>query len=79
MENNNLTKEEYNEVPLYYCKRCLSLHILRMDEIGGIDYCVKCGGTEIGVSLLPDWEVLYEDKYGKKLIKTKTKLDYGRW
>lgn len=72
------TKEEYNDVPLFYCKRCLSLAILRIDDLEGIDYCKKCGGTEVGVSLLDTWEQMYKDMYGKKLIKQKNLENYGR-
>lgn len=78
MTETKKTKEEYNDVPLYYCKRCLNLHILKMDELEGIDYCSKCGGTEIGVSLLDTWEQMYKDMYGKKLIKQKNLENYGR-
>lgn len=38
-------KEEYNNIPVVYCKHCLSLAIRNSD---GIDYCDKCGGTETG-------------------------------
>jgi len=60
-----MTKEEYNEVPVYYCKHCLSLDIRALDKY---DYCNNCGNTHIGVALIDNWERLYENRYGEKLI-----------
>lgn len=41
------TKEEYNNVPVKYCKRCLSLAIVGLDDL---EYCDKCGGMIIDES-----------------------------
>lgn len=35
---------KYNEEPVYYCSRCLSLAIM---ESEGTLYCDKCGNTDI--------------------------------
>ena len=43
-----LTKEEYNKIPVYYCKHCGSLAIMTMPE-NPDDYCDKCGSTDIGI------------------------------
>lgn len=57
-------KEDYNNIPVYYCKECLSLLIWTYDI--NTDYCAKCGNTDIGVTTIDLWEELYEHKYGKK-------------
>lgn len=54
-------KEEYNNIPVVYCKHCLSLAIRHSD---GIDYCDKCGGTETGEAHIHEWEEIYGKKYG---------------
>nr|DAG93493.1 MAG TPA: zinc-ribbon protein [Crassvirales sp.] len=61
-----IPKEEFNNIPTLYCKHCLSLVIMNMD---GTDYCDKCGGTDIGEAHIHDWEKMYEQKYGEKLLK----------
>lgn len=61
-------KEEYNEIPVVYCKNCLSLNILSIDNM---DYCDKCGSTDTAVTTIEQWEVLYEKRYGRKLLDNK--------
>lgn len=52
---------EYNNEPVVYCKRCLSLAI-RTE--GGTEYCDKCGSTEVESANIFDWEKMYGIKYG---------------
>lgn len=59
------TKEDYNNIPVYYCKECLSL-LIRQSE--NMNYCDMCGSTDIEVTTIDLWEELYENKYHKKLI-----------
>lgn len=63
-----VSKEEYNNIPIIYCKHCLSLAIRDLD---GIDYCDKCGGTETNQAHIHEWESMYEQKYGKKHLTGK--------
>lgn len=56
----------YNEEPVVYCRSCLSLAIRTCNEV---EYCDKCGHTEVEETDIVSWEKLYEDKYGEKLIK----------
>lgn len=63
-----MAKEEYNEIPVFYCKDCLSLTILNIDKY---NYCRRCGSTDIGVSLIDDWEKMYEDKFGTRHLNKK--------
>lgn len=38
----------YNQLPVYYCAECRSLHILRTQMgRGSLSYCGKCGNTAI--------------------------------
>ena len=39
------SKEEYNNIPVHYCIKCLSLKILVYDE--ETSYCDDCGSTDI--------------------------------
>lgn len=55
---------EYDDIPVYYCKHCLSL-LIKADEFVG-DFCADCGSTDIGETLIEDWEKLYFKKYKKK-------------
>lgn len=62
VELNNL-HSEYDEEPVYYCKRCLSLAV---KSIGQYDYCDDCSCTDIGTTDIFTWEKMYKDKYGKE-------------
>ena len=39
------TKEEYNSLPVFYCKECLSLNI---KTVAGTEFCDDCSSTDIG-------------------------------
>lgn len=67
MQNSTDTQEspKYNDEPVLYCSRCLSLSIM---GVGDMDYCDKCGSTEIASSSIEEWEELYVQRYGKKFI-----------
>lgn len=54
---------DYDEEPVYYCKRCLSLAI---KSVGKFDYCDKCGGTDVDVTDIHTWQEMYKEKYGKE-------------
>lgn len=55
-----LSKEDYNNEPVYYCSECLSLKIR---DIDGTDYCDKCGSTNISQTHIQEWEQMYNKKY----------------
>ena len=67
-EQEKLTKEQYNDIPVHYCTRCLSLRIKTIGQDADLDYCDDCGGTEIKTARIYEWEALYKNKYGHKLI-----------
>lgn len=58
-----LPNEDYNSIPVTYCKNCLSLKILILED--NIDYCDDCGCTETCTTDIASWENMYEEKYGK--------------
>lgn len=60
-----MTKNEYDEIPVFFCNDCLSLAVLRIDRY---NYCKHCGSTDIGVTMIDDWEKRYKQKYGKKFL-----------
>lgn len=64
-EEKQTTKEEYNKVPVIFCKHCLSLAIRNAD---GIDYCDECGSTEMIETSIDNWEKVYILKYDTTLI-----------
>lgn len=43
----------YDEEPVYYCSRCLSLRII---GDGYYDYCDDCGSMNIKTCLIGEWE-----------------------
>lgn len=56
--------EEYDEEPVYYCKRCLSLNIRQILYVANMDYCEDCGAVDIGTASIEEWDNLYKEKYG---------------
>lgn len=67
MANSNLSKEEYNEIPVLYCKHCLSLRI-RDAGLKELLYCDKCSSTDIGETSIEEWEDLHKSKYGFRFL-----------
>lgn len=59
------SKEDYNKEPVYYCKKCLSLHIIAYNEAGISEYCNKCGSTDIDTTSIENWIALQEAKNNK--------------
>lgn len=59
-------KKQYNDEPVFCCKRCLSLNIKTVD---GMDYCDDCGSTDLDYIHIDVWESIYEDMHGEKYIK----------
>jgi hypothetical protein len=71
-------KQDYNNVPVTYCKTCLKLHIKEVTfpkETGSsqavVPYCVDCGNTDLGQTHITEWEDMYEEEYGEKFIDKK--------
>ena len=74
-------KSDYNNVPVEYCKTCLSLHLKEVKFEGKLDlttgkeksvvYCIPCGNTSVESAHITEWEDFYEAKYGKPFLETK--------
>lgn len=71
MDNLNTGNQpnDYNAVPVLYCKHCLSLNIRNIPRVEDSDYCDKCSSTNIGECSIEEWETLYKDKYGHKFLE----------
>lgn len=81
-KRNMLTKkDDYNNVPVHYCKTCLSIKLKEIDfpkELPGekieyrpsnkVTYCLDCGNTEIESAHIEEWEELYIEKKGTKFL-----------
>lgn len=67
-----LSKEEYNSIPVLYCKKCLSLKVMNLVGMEDFDYCDECGVADIGETDIETWRKLYKERYGfDYLEKTK--------
>jgi len=60
--------KKYDEEPVFYCKKCMSLAILNVDNY---NYCRDCGSTDVDVCMIDEWEDKYETKYGYKYLHKK--------
>lgn len=63
----SLSKQEYNDEPVFYCKQCLSLKIQTLGDY--IDYCEPCGCTDIASTHIDEWKQLYRERYHKDFIE----------
>lgn len=57
-------RELYNEVPVHYCKKCLSLNIKTVPGMNDLDYCDECGATDIDKTDIETWRTKYKNKFG---------------
>lgn len=61
---NAIKKEEYNNIPVHYCKGCLSLKVMGVAGLEDTCYCDECGDTNIEQASIEEWQELYKSKYG---------------
>lgn len=66
-------KKSYDDEPVYFCKRCLSLNIRQVRYVTDIDYCEDCGAADIGTASIEEWDALYRKKYGISFIEVTDK------
>ena len=66
----NLTLEDYNREPVYYCEHCSSLHII---TDAGMDFCGNCGSTDIEKfesdehqTAIEKWQEMYKARFSCK-------------
>lgn len=74
-EFDNLTTEDYNNEPVYYCKQCLSLKI---KTIGKFDFCDDCGSTNIDTTHIDEWDRQYQERYGETFLESGDKDYYSK-
>lgn len=81
MSNLNQEKQQYDTLPVIYCKSCLSLRIEnylsdvnKYPEEEGIineyDYCNNCGATDLGTCSITEYQELYKQRYGHYPLET---------
>lgn len=58
---------DYNEEPVFYCRKCLSLKIRDVECIENSEYCDDCGSTDIAQANIEEWDAMYVAKYGHHL------------
>jgi hypothetical protein len=63
IERDTLTTDDYNSVPVYFCKNCLSLKIRVLGEYS--EYCDDCGSTDIETTHIDTWREMYKEKHGR--------------
>lgn len=65
-------KQDYNNVPIFFCKSCIKIKIKEVDlnksKGTKVSYCGDCGSTDIDESHITEWEERYVDRYGKKFL-----------
>ena len=61
-------KEDYNKIPVHYCKECLSLAVMRVARMDDACYCDTCGSTDIEQTSIEEWEELYKKRYGFRYL-----------
>lgn len=64
----SVNKEEYNEEPVFYCTRCLSLAIKCYGYDDNTCYCDKCGCVEISSTDIEKWVRMNERKELRELF-----------
>lgn len=57
-------KEQYNNIPVHYCKSCLSLKVKTVVVDSDLDFCDECGSTDIGQAHIEEWRKLHKERYG---------------
>lgn len=62
-------RDKFNQEPVHYCGKCLSLKVLNLDEETG--YCDECGSTDIKETDITSWEMMYIGRYGKRFRENK--------
>lgn len=71
-------KDSYDEDPVFYCKRCLSLNIRQMPILNNKEYCADCDSADIGQTDIETWNKMYEEKYGHPYIQKRV-LKWPYW
>lgn len=68
----------YDDDPVFYCKRCLSLNIQQLPVADNMDYCAECSSADVGQTDIYTWKRLYREKYGHDFVEKK-ELKWPYW
>lgn len=68
-EDLKLEKQKYNDIPVVYCKHCLSLRIMGVTSDENLNFCDSCGSTEIGKCSFEEWNNMYIKRYGHSYLE----------
>lgn len=71
-------EKQYNDEPVFYCRRCLSLNIRQFPLNVDQGYCDDCGTVDVGSTSIEEWNKMYEEKYGHPYI-VKRELKWPYW
>lgn len=63
-----MTKEDFNSIPVFYCKKCLSLKIRDVEHLTNSEYCDECGSTDIATGNINEWEKKYNLRFGHNFL-----------
>lgn len=63
-----MSNNKYNDEPVWYCRTCLSLKVINLEDEMVPCYCgdINCGSTDIGTTSNDNWEKMYKRRYHKK-------------
>lgn len=70
-----MATETYEEEPVYYCKRCLSLKVRQMPMVANQYYCEDCGTVDIAEGSFEEWDELYVERYGHHYLEKEKKKE----
>ena len=74
-----MVKDSYDDEPVYYCKRCLSLNILQIPMVTDQSYCGDCGTVDVAKASFEEWDELYVEKYGHHFCEKEEKKEEKKW
>ena len=74
-----MDRESYDDEPVYYCKRCLSLKVCQMPMVTDQCYCEDCGTVDIGETSFEEWDEMYVEKYGHHYLEKKDGKKDAEW
>lgn len=59
----------YNDEPVFYCAKCLSLRIRSITGLQDSEYCDECGSTNVETCHISEWENKYVEVHKHKYLE----------
>jgi hypothetical protein len=66
-----MDRDSYDDEPVYYCRRCLSLRIGQVPMVTDKSYCEDCGTIDIATTSFEQWDEMYVERYGHHFMETR--------